>query len=288
MDPSQIFNNEILSLLQSLELQRVATLEKFAIIAIFIFFINFLFFFKFNSNFLPVLGISFFLLIGSYYVFNTKYKTAVERDLLPKLVKAVDSDFDYLSDEHLKLEDINSLKYFSHKIENIESDGTIKVEKNSKSAGLSFVTLESVKIDTEEGEHKTTRFDGAVVALDLPSSFDQKYLLSAKKSQTPEFEAGDYLNPEKMGLKAVKPINEVFVLYSEDGNSVLDESLIKKVLNFKADLKTKIWAIFNKNRLYIFVEGIKGGFDISLFKNLKEHYFVANYTHLLKRVKGLI
>lgn len=282
------YSTEILSLMQSLELQRVAFLEKFAIIALIVFLINFLFFFKFNSNFLPVLGLSFFALIGSYFFLNTKYKTAVESDLLPKLVKVIDSDFNYLSHEHINLEDINSLKYFSHKIENIMSDGTIKVEKNNKSAGLSFVTLESVNIDTEEGEEEINRFDGAVVVLNLLSSFDQKYLLSAKNSKTPEFEAGDYLNPQKMGLKAVKAVDENFILYSQSGKSSIDSDIIKKVLVFREDLKTDNWAIFSGNQVYIFVEGIKGGFDISLFKNLKEQYFVANYTHLLKRVKGLI
>ncbi len=282
------YSTEILSLLQSLELQRVATLEKFAMVAIFVFLINFLFFFKFNSNFLPILGLSFFVLVGSYYMLNTKYKTAVERDLLPKLVKGIDSDFNYLSDEHISLEDINSLKYFSHEIENLDSDGTIKVEKNEKSAGLSFITLESINVDTEEGEHETLRFDGAIVAVYFPNSFDQKYLLSSKNSKTPQFEAGDYLNPQKMGLKAVNAMAEDLILYSENGNSLLDNALIKKVLDFSADLKTKSWAIFSGNNVYIFVEGIKGGFDISLFKNLKEQYFVANYTHLLKRVKGLV
>ncbi len=282
------YSTEILSLLQSLELQRVATLEKFAMVAIFVFLINFLFFFKFNSNFLPILGLSFFVLVGSYYMLNTKYKTAVERDLLPKLVKGIDSDFNYLSDEHISLEDINSLKYFSHEIENLDSDGTIKVEKSGKSAGLSFITLESINVDTEEGEHETLRFDGAIVAVYFPNSFDQKYLLSSKNSKTPQFEAGDYLNPQKMGLKAVNAMAEDLILYSENGNSLLDNALIKKVLDFSADLKTKSWAIFSGNNVYIFVEGIKGGFDISLFKNLKEQYFVANYTHLLKRVKGLV
>jgi hypothetical protein len=282
------YSTEILSLLQSLELQRVATLEKFAMIAVFIFLINFLFFFKFNSNFLPVLGLSFFVLIGSYYMLNTKYKTAVEHDLLPKLIKGIDADFNYMCDEHLNLEAINNLKYFSHKIENIVSDGTIKVEKNSKSAGLSFVTLESVKVDTEEGEHETTSFDGAVVVLNLPSSFDQKYLLSAKNSKTPQFEAGDYLNPQKMGLKPVQALDEDFVLYSESGASSLDADSIQRVLAFRKDLKTNNWAIFSGKSIYIFIEGIKGDFGISLFKNLKEQYFVANYTHLLKRVKGLI
>lgn len=282
------YSTEILSLIQSLELQRIAILENFAMIAIVIFLINFLFFFKFNSNFLPVLGLSFFALIGSYFFLNTKYKTAVESDLLPKLVKGIDSDFNYLGNEHINLADINSLKYFSHEIENIMSDGTIKVEKNSKSAGLSFVTLESVNIDTEEGEHETDRFDGAVVVLNLPSSFDQKYLLSTKKTKTPQFEAGDYLNPKKMGLKAVNAVSEDFMLYSESGASSLDADIIKKVLAFRENLKTDNWAIFTGNRGYIFVDGIKGSFDISLFKNLKDQYFIANYTHLLKRVKGLI
>jgi hypothetical protein len=282
------YSTEIVSLLQNLELQRVATLEKFAIVAIIVFLINFLFFFKFNSNFLPVLGISFFVLVGSYFMLNTKYKTAVESDLLPKLVKGIDSEFNYLSDEHISIEDINSLKYFSHKIKNLDSDGTIKVEKNSKSAGLSFVTLESISTDTEEGEHETTRFDGAVVVLNLPNSFDQKYLLGAKKSKTVDFEAGDYLNTKNMGLKPVNAVAEDFMLYSENGNSSLDASLVKKVLEFRADLKSDSWAIFSGNHGYIFVDGIKGGFDISLLKSLKEQYFVANYTQLLKRVKGLI
>lgn len=282
------YSTEILSLIQSLEVQRIATLEKFAMIAIVIFLINFLFFFKFNSNFLPVLGLSFFALIGSYFFLNTKYKTAVESDLLPKLVKAIDSDFNYLSDEHIKLADINSLKCFSHEIKNLDSDGTIKIEKNSKSAGLSFVTLESVNVDTEEGEHETNRFDGAVVVLNFENSFDQKYLLKAKKSKTPQFEAGDYLTTKNMGLKPVNAVSMELMLYSQSGNSSLDAEIVKKVLEFSADLKSASWAIFTGNRVYIFMEDIKGGFDISLFKNLKKQYFIANYTHLLKRVKGLI
>lgn len=282
------YSQDILSLLQSLELQRVAALEKFALIALFIFLINFVSFFKFNLNFLPVLGLSFFVLVGSFYMLNTKYQTTVERDLIPKLVKGIDPNFSYIRDKHIDLEDINSLKYFSHNIDNIDSDGTIQVDLNGKSAALSFVILESINVDTEEGEHETKRFDGAIILLDLATSYDQKYLLNAEKSKIVDFEAGDYINHEKMGLKPVKVLDDNFMLYSENGNSLLDESLIKKVLEFRANLKADSWVVFSGNHGYIFVDGIKGGFEFSLLKSLKEQYFVGNYTHLLKRVKSLI
>ncbi len=282
------YGTEILSLLQSLEYQRVAALEKFVVIILFVFLINLLFFFKFRSNFLPILALSFFLLIGSFYMLNTKYKTVVERDLLSKLVKVIDPDFDYFRDEHIKLKDINTLKYFSHKIDNLKSDGTIKIKQNGRSAGLSFITLESIKVDTEEGEHESVRFDGAVVVLDFTSSFDQNYLLNVERFKTPEFEAGDYLNLQNMGLKSVKVIDNNFMLYCETGNSLLDEKLIQKVLEFSNDLKTDSWAIFSGNRGYIFVEGINSGFGISLLRSLKEQNFVANYTQLLQRVKGVV
>jgi hypothetical protein len=281
------YTQDILNLMQELELQRVAELKKFGSIALVVLVVALLFFIKFRSNFLPILMLGFIVLIGSFYMLNSKYKQAVEGSLLPKLVKAIDPDFDYIGDKQISLEDINDLKYFSHKIENIHSNGIINIDKNSKNATLSFVKLESISIDTEEGEHQTERFNGAIVVVNLNFNIDQNYLLS-EKGKTVKFEAGEYLNAKNMGLKPVSAINDSLVLYSQNGNSTLDKDLIKKVMDFRDDLMTDSWTVFTKDHIYIFIEGLKGGFNISLLKSLKDQYFIANYSELLKRVKKLV
>jgi len=72
------YTQDILNLINDLELLRVAELKKFGSIALVLAFIAFIFFIKFRSNFLPVLGLIFFILAGSYYYLNNNYKTKVE------------------------------------------------------------------------------------------------------------------------------------------------------------------------------------------------------------------
>jgi hypothetical protein len=277
------YSQEILSLIQNLELQRLAEVRKFGSIALVVVALAFLIFFKFRSSFLPYLLVGFIVLIGSFYMLNSNYMKSVKSSLLPKLVKAIDKDFDYSPDVSIDVSRVNDLKYFSHNIGDIESSGTISIED----AKLSFVKLNSVKVDTEEGEHESLKFDGAVLVVDGVKS-DQNYLIVKNSNQNREFEAGDNLNVKNMDLKPVKALKDGFKLLSADGKSTLNEDMIEKVIEFTHDLEMQSFAIFSKDKLYIFVDGMQGGFDMSLFKSLKESYFIGNYSELLKRVKKVI
>lgn len=282
------YSTDILSLLQSLELQRAAELKKFGLIALFVLFVNILFFIKFRSNFLPSLLFGFIVLTGSYYVLNTKYKIQVQNTLIPKLIQKIDTDFSYHKDRDIDINLINRLKFFSHTIENKESDGTVSVDVGKRKASFSFVTLESAKTDTEEGRHYTKRFEGLFVELDLASSYDQIYLISPNSNKTPQFEAGDYINPPHMGLELVGALSDDMRLYSKDGKNLLKNDVVKRVLKFKENLKKDIWVIFEKDRAYILVEGISNRFEISLFSSLKTQNFVGQYIKLLKTIKELL
>jgi len=277
------YSQEILSLIQNLEFQRLAEVRKFAAVGAVVVALTFLFFIKFRSLLLPFLIVSFFVLAGSFYFLNTNFKKSVESSLLPMLVKAIDKDFEYSSKSSVNSSELNELKYFSHQIENIDSSGTISIED----AKLSFINLNSIKVDTEEGEHPTSRFEGAVLVVDGVKS-DQTYLIVKNSNQNREFEAGEYVNTKNMGLKPAMALKDGYKLLSNDGNSTLSQELIDKVINFTAGLELQSFAILTNGKFYIFVDGMKGGFDISIFKNLKESYFIGNYSELLKRVKKVI
>ncbi len=277
------YSQEILSLIQNLELQRLAEVRKFVTIGAIIFALAFLFFIKFRSLLLPFLMLSFFVLAGSFYYLNNNFKKSVESTLLPKLIKAIDKDFDYSPNASIDKSQINEFKYFSHNIDDMQSSGTISI----KDAKLSFINLNSVKVDTEEGEHESKRFDGAVLVVDNIKN-DQTYLLVKNDNQNSKFEAGDVLNPKNMGLKHVKTLQNGYELFSNDGSSTLSDEMVAKVDEFTRDLELPSFAIFSKDKLYVFVDGMRGGFDMMLFRSLKESYFIGNYSELLKRVKKVI
>ncbi len=277
------YSTDILSLLQSLELQRVAGLKKFALITLFVLFINILFFIKFRSNFVPSLLFGTIVLVGSYYALNTKYKTNIQNTLIPKLIQKIDPDAKYEKESSIDIDSLNGLKFFSHKIERSDSSGKVFLKK----ASLSFVTLESMKTDTEEGEHFTKRFDGLIIELKLGENYNQKYLLG-KGEKRAEFEAGDYINPPHMGLKFVGSFSDDFSLYSEDGENRLKNDIEDELIEFKRDIKKDFWAIFEKDRVYLLVDDISSSFELSLFKNLKIESFVLEYVQLLKSIKKLI
>jgi len=277
------YTQDILNLINDLELLRVAELKRFGSIALVLAFIAFIFFIKFRSNFLPVLGLIFFILAGSYYYLNKNYKTKVEHTLMPKLISLVDKDFIYKDNSKVDLDLINSFKLFSHEIANADSNGVVVIEKDGKSAQISSVVLESVKVDTEEGEHESERFDGAFVILDLKKSFDQKYLLSPEESLI-EFEAGDELNPLYMGLKPTGISFGKISLYSENHQSFLDRALLEKLVSLSSDLK----AVFDKDKIYLFVKGVGSKFDVSLFSSLKKQNFFDKYTLFLKSIKDIL
>ena len=277
------YTQDILNLINELELLRVAELKKFGSIALVLAFIAFIFFIKFRSNFLPFLGLGFFILVGSYYYLNNNYKTKVEHALMPKLISLVDKDFIYKDNSKVDLELINSFKLFSHKIENADSNSVVIIEKDGKSAQISSVVLESVKVDTEEGEHESERFDGAFVVLDLKKSFDQRYLLSPKDSLI-EFEAGDELNPLYMGLKPTGISFGKISLYSQNHKSSLDRALLEKLISLSSDLK----AVFDKDKIYLFVKGVGSKFDVSLFSSLKEQNFFDEYVKFLNLIKTIL
>ncbi len=280
------YSTDILSLLQSLELQRVAELKKFGIIALFVILVNILFFIKFRSNFVPSLLFGSIVLVGSYYLLNTKYKTNLQNTLIPKLIQKIDSDASYEKESSVDIDSLNGLKFFSHKIEKADSNGKVYLKKAGKKVSFSFVTLESMKIDTEEGEHFTKRFDGLIVKLDLGENYTQMHLLGDGEKRA-EFEAGDYLNPSKMGLKLVGSFAD-YQLYSEDGVSRLNTKVVEKILSLRKDIGKDLWAAFDKNGVFIFVDGLDDSFEVSLFQNLKLEDFVGQYVKLLKTFKVLI
>jgi hypothetical protein len=281
-------NTDILNLLNTLELERMVELKKFGSIALVVFAIFLLFFIKFRSNLLPILGLGFFVLVGSYYMINSKYKEQVQNYLLPKLVAQVDSDFKYEKDKKADIELINSLKFFSQKVEDEKSEGSVTLLKDGKSADISLVRLESVKVDTEEGRHYTPRFDGAFITLGLGESYDQTYLLSSTHSKTPEFEAGDYINPPHMGLKATGVKEGGLVLYSQSGTTTLSADSIQKMITLKDKLGKEIWAIYTKDRVYVLADGVAKGFEVSIFSSLKEQGYILEVAKLLEAVKSLV
>ena len=281
-------NNNILNLLNTLEIERLVELKKFGSIALVVFAIFLLFFIKFRSNLLPILGLGFFVLIGSYYMINTKYREQVQNYLLPKLVSEVDSDFKYKKDKKADIELLNSLKFFSQKIEDKNHEGTVSLKKDDKSVDISLVRLESVKVDTEEGRHYTPRFDGAFIVFDLGERYDQTYLLSSTHSKTPEFEAGDYINPPHMGLKATGVKEGGLVLYSQSGESALSKESMQKMIALKDELGKEIWVIFFKDSVYVLADDVAKGFEVSLFSSLKEQGYISEVAKLLEAVKGLI
>ena len=282
------YGTDILNLLQSLELQRTQELKKFGMIVIFVLIVNILFFINFRSNFLLSLAGGFLVLVGSYYVINNSYKAQVQNTLIPKLIKKIDPNFTYSKDDKVDLDLINSFKFFAHKIEKGQSSGSIGIKTGKKSADFSFVTLESMRVDTEGTEHFTKRFEGLFLTLDDEGSYDQNYLIAPRKKETPTFEAGDYLNPPEMGLKLVGSIADGKVLYSQNAQSRLNSEIVQKVLNFCKDLKRESWIIFDKNIVYIFVENISGGFEASLFLSLMDQNFIGEYVRLTKAVKELL
>ncbi len=282
------YSTDILNLLQSLELQRTQELKKFGMIAVFVLIINILFFINFRSNFLLSLAGGFLVLVGSYYVINNNYKAQVENTLIPKLIQKIDSNFSYTKDAKVDLDLINSFKFFAHKIEKGQSSGNISTKVDKKNADFSFVNLESMRVDTENGEHFTKRFEGLFLTFDDDSSYDQNYLIAPRKKEIPTFEAGDYLNPPNMGLKLVGSLSDDMVLYSQNAQSRLNDEIVQKVLNFGRDLKRQSWIIFDKNRVYIFVEDMSGGFEVSLFLSLMDQNFVGEYVKLTKAVKELL
>ena len=280
------YGTDILSLLQSFELQRVAWLKKFGLIALIVVLLNILFFIKFRSNFLPSLLFGFIILVGSYYILNTKYKKQLQNALIPKLIEKVDPNFRWEKDKKIDIELLNRLKIFSHKIETITSDGEVILQDAGKKVNLSFVILESMKIDTEEGEHFTKRFDGLIIELKLGKNYNQKYLLGEGEKRA-EFEAGDYINPPYMGLKFVGSFGD-FSLYSEDGESRLEDTIVQKLIEFKKENKKDFWAIFEKDRVYILVDDMHNTLEFSLFQTLETQNFILEYVKLLKNVKKLI
>ncbi len=282
------YSTDILNLLQSLELQRTQELKKFGMIAVFVLIINILFFINFRSNFLLSLAGGFLVLVGSYYVINNNYKAQVENTLIPKLIQKIDSNFSYTKDAKVDLDLINSFKFFAHKIEKGQSSGNISTKVDKKNADFSFVNLESMRVDTENGEHFTKRFEGLFLTFDDDNSYDQNYLIAPRKKEIPTFEAGDYLNPPNMGLKLVGSLSDDMVLYSQNAQSRLNDEIVQKVLNFGRDLKRQSWIIFDKNRVYIFVEDMSGGFEVSLFLSLMDQNFVGEYVKLTKAVKELL
>jgi hypothetical protein len=283
------YSTDILSLLQSLELQRVAGLKKFALIALFalfVLFINILFFIKFRSNFVPSLLFGFIILVGSYYILNTKYKTNIQNILIPKLISKIDPDARYEKENSVDIDSLNGLKFFSHKIEKADSSGKVFLKEAGKNVSFSFVTLESMKTDTEEGEHFTKRFDGLIIKLDLGENYTGIHLLGDGEKKA-EFEAGDYLNPPHMGLKLVRNFTD-YKLYSEDGVSRLNAKVVEKILSLREDIGKDLWAVFDKNSVFIFVDGLDDSFEVSLFQNLKLEDFVGQYVKLLKTLRVLI
>ncbi len=281
-------SQEILSILNTLEMQRVAELKKFGIIALVVLSVNILFFIKFRSNFIPSLIISFIVLIGSYYFINTKYKNEVQTFLIPKILKEVDLDYKYAPNLKIDIDKFNDLKFFSHKLDESQSDGCVSLKVKNQTLHFWFVTLESAKIDTEEGRHGTTRFKGLFVELELTPRVNQKYLIGQKTARTPVFEAGDYLNPPHMGLKLVGTLDDDWLLYSQNGTSNLRNDFLEKLKIFKENLKVPMWVIFDKNRVYIFSQSVKGSFEVSLFSSLKNDSFVKNYIELLGELKKLL
>lgn len=288
MDLSPIYNQEILSLIHSLELQRAFDLKKFSFIIVAVLALNILFFLKFRSSFLLSLGLGFIIIAGSFYMINSDYKNKVQSKLLPKLFQAADPDFSYQEDQKVNIDLINDLRFFSHTIENQEDDGMIILDGEKKSSQLSFVKLESVKVDTEEGKHFTKRFEGVFIEVDFNTLFDQRYLIGTNGVSTPPFDAGDYLNPPHMGLKIVQALAPDFILYSPSGTAALPKDIVSKLLIFKKRLGKKIWVIFEKDRAYILVDGIKRAFKISIFHSLKGQEFIAQYLSLLNTVKKLV
>jgi hypothetical protein len=272
-------NNDILNLLNTLELERMVELKKFGSIALIVFAIFLLFFIKFRSNLLPILGLGFFVLIGSYYYLNNNYKSRVENTLLVKLISFIDKDFVYDKDGKVDIELMNSFKLFSHKIENGYSSGVVSIVKGDKSAKISSVVLESVRTDTEEGEHESKRFDGAFAILDLKNSFDQKYLLTSK-DMWKDFEVGDELNPLYMGLKPTDISIGKLTLYSQNGKSSLDIGFLTKISTLGENLKV----VFDKDIVYIFASGL-GSLDVSLFSSLTKQNFFSKYALFLTSLK---
>jgi hypothetical protein len=278
------YSQELLTLIQSLELQRVAELKKFGAIAFIVLIINLIFFMKFRSNFLISLGLGFFVLVGSYYAINSTYKDKVQTLLLPKMINSIDPDFKYEKKSSITKETINSWKLFSHEIDELYNSGTV----SSDGISFSFIALESSNTDTEEGRHESRRFDGVIVYKDLKNAVDQSYLISAKKVATTEFEAGDFINASHMGLKKVKDLSDTRVLYSQSGTSTLDDDMIKKIELFTQGIKRENFVVFKATNLYILVDGINENYSISLIHSLESQGIIQGYVGLIKEVQKLL
>ncbi|MCH9814555.1 MAG: hypothetical protein K0U47_11515 [Epsilonproteobacteria bacterium] len=282
------YTQDIVALIHTLELQRASELKRFGFITLFIVLVNIFFFFKFRTNFLLTVGLGVIVLIVSFYLINNRYTNEVNHTLLPQLVKHADIDLIYDADYQVDVEILNHIKLFSHKIENRESSGAIKYQLDEKSISCAFVTLESVKIDTEEGEHFTKRFEGLLLEVDFALSFDQTYLISSQNGKLSQFEAGEYLNPSHMGLEVVSILKDDWTLYSKDAQNHLPSVLLEKLIVLKERLGREVWVVFESNRAYVLIDGITKQYNISLFHTMKGENFIDRYLLLFNAIKGLI
>jgi hypothetical protein len=277
------YTPELLSLFQFLELERIAELKKFGSIAIVVIAIVLFVFLKFRSNLLISLAFGFIILVVSHYIVTTNYTKKIQSVLMPKIIKSIDSDFKYLKDSSIELNTINSWKLFSHELDASYSSGSVV----SKDVSFSFLELESSTIDTEEGRHERKRFDGIIIELKDQKPFDQRYLISAKKIATDSFEAGDFINKSHMGLKLVQELPNDLALFSQDGKSMIDNSLLEKLQKFQNNIKKEIVAICENSKVYILVDGINDNYTASLFKPLQKQGIVQGYAMLIGDIKEL-
>ncbi len=277
------YSGELLSLLQSLELQRINELKKIAFIFSIIILIGILFFIKFRSNFLIFLVLGFVILLGNYYILNENYKDRVKTVLLPNIIDNIDPDFSYRKATILNKKTINNWKLFSHQIDELYQNGSI----SSSLVSFSFMKLESANIDTEEGRHESKRFDGVIVKIDLKNGVDQSYLISTKNRATPEFEGGDFLNSAHMGLKLSKDLSEKRALYSEDGICSISDEILEKIEKFTVAIQKDNFVVFDKNTLYILVDGISENYTISLMSSIKSQGIIKSYATMIYEVKKL-
>ncbi len=282
------YGTDILNLLESLELQRIEELKKFSIIAVFILIVNILFFIKFRSAFFITLVAGILVLAGSYYLINSSYKSRVENTLIPKLIQKIDSDFSYKRDEKIDLNLINSFKFFSHKIDKEIGSGVFVLNSQGRYLKIWLTKFQSIKIDTEEGEHPTDRFNGAYLVLDMPYSVDQRYLLTKDRYKIDIFEAGDYLNRANMELTLVGTLDGDWSLFSEDGDSNLRDDIFNKLRLFSQGVDRELSAIFSKDKLYIFIDNMDIELNISIFNPIFNSSFVRGYNRLFKEAKELI
>jgi len=279
VDEFQIyFESELKLLLQPLEEYRISRVKIFKRIQYLAILFGFILLIAVIYGNLVLLALMILVLLfiegfafESISTTNRILRKDYKNNILPKVLKFINSDFEYIPRQKISKAVFEKSLLFPHEISVVEGEDFMRFKIGDTDIMFCEAEVYGYGLDSK-------MFDGIFISTSFNKSFNSETFIFPKKSTSLFRKIRFKLLGSSYEVKLEDPeFEKEFIVLSEDqveSRYILTTSLMERILDYKRKLNTELGFSFISKRLYCTIPNSKNLFEPALFETFMDFNFI--------------